>query len=80
MISVFFFKNSVSRSLLASRNQSLLSLRRLKSTASQNSSEDTSNEVKSPEFYDIVICGGGMVGSAMAYALGKIFSTHTYNK
>jgi hypothetical protein len=34
-------------------------------------STQTSNYINKPESYDIVICGGGLVGTAMARALGK---------
>ena len=29
------------------------------------------NTTKKENYYDIVICGGGMVGTSMAYALGN---------
>ncbi len=80
MISVVLLKSSVSRSFLtASRSQVLSSLKRFESTiGSSSTTQDTNikeenkpNNVKGSDFYDIVICGSGMVGSAMAYALGK---------
>ena len=33
--------------------------------------DSQTNSKPTSDFYDIVICGGGMVGSAMAYALGR---------
>jgi len=83
MISVVFLKSPVTRSFLTvSRTQAFLSTRRFESTTATNtatpaadkhedSQTSSSNTVKGSDFYDIVICGGGMVGSAMAYALGR---------
>ena len=43
---------------------------RLYSTAKVNEDPKMSSH-KSNDYFDIVVCGGGMVGTAMAYALGK---------
>ena len=58
-------RNSINKSICVSQS-SVYMLRRFESSRGH---EDSAAQKK--EFYDIVICGGGMVGSAMAYALGK---------
>ena len=47
---------------------------KLYSTASSSKPEpspSSSSGVKQNEYFDVVVCGGGMVGTAMALALGK---------
>ncbi len=48
------------------------------SLSNSNENQKSSNEIKPSKFYDIVICGGGMVGLAMVAALGKneLFQNH----
>ena len=41
------------------------------SSSSSSSTSSTKSSKSINDYYDIVICGGGMVGSAMAYILGK---------
>jgi hypothetical protein len=51
-----------------------LSKRFNSTTSSNNSTKSTTQQQNvSNDYYDIVVVGGGMVGTAMARALGKIF-------
>ncbi len=46
-------------------------LRLLSSSSHSHAEPSKTNQVQKSDFYDVVVCGGGMVGSAMTYALAK---------
>jgi ubiquinone biosynthesis monooxygenase Coq6 len=65
MISI---RNNLQKRTKLINNLILLINKRNQSSSSSN--ETTININNKPEYYDIVICGGGMVGTAMARSLG----------
>jgi hypothetical protein len=41
-----------------------------KTTANENATASSSS-IRANDYFDVVVCGGGMVGTAMAYALSR---------